>query len=229
MSGKHSRVDTAGRLLDAAEKLFGQHGYNGVGMRALAQQAKVNLAAATYHFGSKKALYVETFLRRFREVNAEQSRRLDEAQSQARGEPLQVETIIDCMMRPPFQMGLARPAFSELLVRTLIEPPPFLQDVLHEELQANEAAFITALRRALPTLPTTLLQLRLGLSMGPLLMLTVELGKAPGGGGTEARAEAVLKEVIRFASSGLASPRATSADDKLLLPVMRRGRARGRR
>jgi AcrR family transcriptional regulator len=54
------------RLLDSAERLFGEHGYNGVGMRALAERAQVNLAATTYHFGSKKALYVETFLRRFR-------------------------------------------------------------------------------------------------------------------------------------------------------------------
>jgi len=37
-------------------------------MRALADHAHVNLAATTYHFGSKKTLYVETFLRRFRAV-----------------------------------------------------------------------------------------------------------------------------------------------------------------
>jgi AcrR family transcriptional regulator len=228
VSRKQLRVDTAGRLLDAAEKLFGEHGYNGVGMRALARQAKVNLAAATYHFGAKQALYVATFLRRFEEVNAEQSQGLNDAQVQARGAPLQVETIIDCMMRPPFQMGLAHPAFSELLARTLVEPPPFLQSVLHKELQANAEAFIAALRKSLPAVPAPLLQLRLGLSMGPLLMLTVELGKSPSAR-TPAREEAVLKEVVRFASSGLASPPATSAEGKWLLPMMRKARARGRR
>jgi AcrR family transcriptional regulator len=58
---KHRSATTATRLLDAAERLFGEHGYNGVGLRALAGAAHVNLAATTYHFGSKKALYVETF------------------------------------------------------------------------------------------------------------------------------------------------------------------------
>jgi len=36
---KHGSASTAQRLLDAAERLFGEHGYNGVGMRALAQAA----------------------------------------------------------------------------------------------------------------------------------------------------------------------------------------------
>ncbi len=228
MVKEQARADTAGRLLDAAEKLFGKHGYHGVGMRALARQAQVNLAAATYHFGSKKALYVETFLRRFREVNAEQARRLNAAQLQARGAPLEVETIIDCMVRPPFQMGLAHPAFSELLARALVEPPPFLQAVLQKELQANTEASIAALQKALPALPAPLLQLRLGLSMGPLLMLTGELAKVRSAR-APARDEAVLKEVVRFASSGLASPPATSDESKLRLPMLRKGRARSRR
>ena len=47
---KHQSTVTAQKLLDTAERLFGEHGYSGVGMRALAQAAKVNLAATTYHF-----------------------------------------------------------------------------------------------------------------------------------------------------------------------------------
>lgn len=211
--------------MDAAEKLFGELGYDGVGMRALAQHAGVNLAAATYHFGSKKGLYLATFLRRFREVNAAQSQLLDDARTRSQGAPLEVATIIECIMRPPFQTGLARPAFSQLLARTMVEPPPFLQPVLHRELQINTGAFITALKDALPHLPTPLLHMRLALSMGPLLMLTVELGKAPAARGT-ARDEAVLKEVVRFASSGMASPPATDFKGGLPLPPMRKTRPR---
>jgi len=35
--------ETVQRLLDTAERLFGEHGYDGVGMRILAAEAKVNL------------------------------------------------------------------------------------------------------------------------------------------------------------------------------------------
>ena len=225
MPRKHSRVDTAGRLLDAAEKLFGELGYDGVGMRALTQRAGVNLAAATYHFGSKKGLYLETFLRRFREVNAAQSQLLDDARARSQGSPLEVATIIECIMRPPFQAGLAHPAFSQLLARTMVEPPPFLKPVLHRELEVNTGAFIAELHDALPDLPTPLLHMRLALSMGPLLMLTVELGKAPTAR-TAARDEAILKEVVRFASSGMGSPPATDFKATLAPPPMRRTRPR---
>ena len=66
-------------------------------MRALASTAKVNLGAATYHFGSKKELYIETFLRRFRPTNAERLRLLQEAQEN--GKIPSVEKIVDCMTK----------------------------------------------------------------------------------------------------------------------------------
>src|ERR1039457_3856450 len=98
--------ETTERLLDTAERLFGEHGYDGVGMRLLADEANVNLGAATYHFGSKEALYIETFMRRFRPTNAERLQLLREAEAEAEGRPLAVERIVDCMIRPPFlQIG----------------------------------------------------------------------------------------------------------------------------
>src|SRR5579863_3717411 len=103
---KHRSATTATRLLDAAERLFGEHGYNGVGMRALADAAQVNLAATTYHFGSKKGLYVETFLRRFRTVNARRLELLAAAEQEEHSQPLGVERIVECMMRPSVEAGL---------------------------------------------------------------------------------------------------------------------------
>ena len=44
-------------LLDSAIELFGQHGYEGVSTRMLADHAGVNVAAIKYHFGSKDELY----------------------------------------------------------------------------------------------------------------------------------------------------------------------------
>lgn len=196
--------DTAQRLLDAAERLFGAHGYSGVGMRALAQAAKVNLQAATYHFGSKKGLYLETFLRRFRVVNSERLRLLEEAQDRAAGEPLDVEVIVDCMMRPPFSVGLAHPAFSELLSRTLVSPPPFLHAVLRREMEPNLAVFLGALQRALPRMPESVLKLRMLLATGPIVMFTQQMGRMVTKRDS-AREEAVLKELVRFASGGLLS------------------------
>ena len=44
--------DTRARILDAAERLFMAHGYDGTSMRQITGEAGVNLAAVNYHFGS---------------------------------------------------------------------------------------------------------------------------------------------------------------------------------
>ena len=129
--------ETTGRLLDTAEKLFAEYGYDGVGMRALAEEAKVNLGATTYHYGSKQALYIETFMRRFRPTNAERLRLLREAEAASRGKPLPVEKIVECLLRPPFLLELNHPHFHALLARNLFMPPAFLYPVLHKEIQAQ--------------------------------------------------------------------------------------------
>lgn len=105
--------DTSERLLDTAKRLFAEHGYDGVGMRSLAEEANMNLGATTYHYGSKEQLYIETFLRRFRPANERRSELLALAQEQAakEGRTLTVREVVDCMLRPPFMTVLEHPHF----------------------------------------------------------------------------------------------------------------------
>jgi AcrR family transcriptional regulator len=56
---------TRDRLLDTAEKLFAEKGFNAVGVREITTAARTNLAAVNYHFGGKKALYLEVFRSRW--------------------------------------------------------------------------------------------------------------------------------------------------------------------
>jgi hypothetical protein len=61
-SENHS--DTRERILDVAERLFMENGYEATSMRTITSAAEVNLAAVNYHFGSKEALLCEVFRRR---------------------------------------------------------------------------------------------------------------------------------------------------------------------
>jgi TetR/AcrR family transcriptional regulator len=45
------------RVVEAAIRLFAQHGYTGTSIRQITREAGVNLGAVTYHFGGKRALY----------------------------------------------------------------------------------------------------------------------------------------------------------------------------
>lgn len=57
MSNASSLHPTKINLLRAARSLFGRHGYQGVSVRQLSQEAGCNLAAVSYHFQGKETLY----------------------------------------------------------------------------------------------------------------------------------------------------------------------------
>jgi AcrR family transcriptional regulator len=51
------------RLLDAAEELFCEHGFEGTSVRDIAGAAGCNVASVNYYFGGKDKLYVEVWRR----------------------------------------------------------------------------------------------------------------------------------------------------------------------
>jgi len=215
MKTEPSAPCTADRLLDAAEKLFAKHGFDGVGMRQLADEAKVNLGAATYHFGSKETLFIETFMRRFRPMNAERLRLLQAAEND---QPLTVEKIVECMVRPPFESGLNYPAFHTFLASNLFNPPPFLDAAVDQELAPGAEMFIQAFQRALPELPEDLIHLRTMLGMGGLLMFFVRAEEIPGMQNKKIH-EPMLREVVRFIAAGLQSKPALDPGKRPALPI----------
>jgi AcrR family transcriptional regulator len=208
---------TVTRLLDAAEHLFGELGYDAVGMRLLAEKAGVNLGAATYHFGTKEALYVETFMRRFRPTNAERLELLKTAGAKAGGKPLRVEAIVECMLRPPFESGLKHPAFHRFLARNLLMPPPFIHAAIIREVEPSMRAFIEVLKRSLPDVPEDLIHLRTMFAMGSLLMFTIHASELPGMNNPKLH-KPLLREIIGYVSAGLNSAPVVPASERRRLP-----------
>lgn len=58
-----AQATTMERILDAAELLFADKGFEETSLRTITSKAKVNLAAVNYHFGSKKTLIQAVFSR----------------------------------------------------------------------------------------------------------------------------------------------------------------------
>ncbi|AQP35932.1 MULTISPECIES: TetR/AcrR family transcriptional regulator [Vibrio] len=61
------RSSTKEKILDVAEGLFAEHGFNDTSLRAITSKAGVNLASVNYHFGDKKTL-VRAVLNRYLEA-----------------------------------------------------------------------------------------------------------------------------------------------------------------
>lgn len=67
--GKTNDTETRQKLIQAGLRLFGLHGYEATGTRALAQEAGVNLSAILYHFGGKEGLYRAVLGQKLEEVS----------------------------------------------------------------------------------------------------------------------------------------------------------------
>lgn len=74
MSGDNVRS----RLLDAAEVLFCEKGYDGTSVRDLTAKANCNVAAVNYYFGGKDKLYIEMFRRQMQFIVENQVERMNQ-------------------------------------------------------------------------------------------------------------------------------------------------------
>lgn len=92
--------DAHDRIFFAAERLFAEGGYEGVSVREIVQEAGVNLAAVSYHFGSKHALLMAVFVKRARELDGHRLELLRAAERENGGAP-SVEALMRAYIAPP--------------------------------------------------------------------------------------------------------------------------------
>src|SRR4249920_224479 len=85
---------TKEKLLDAAEALFMEHGFEATSLRLITTAAGVNLAAANYHFGSKEELFQAVLTRRLDPMNRDRMQLLSAYEAAARGKALTCEKIL---------------------------------------------------------------------------------------------------------------------------------------
>jgi len=65
------KIDKKDHILDVAEKVFSELGYDGASTRSISGEAGVNMAMLNYYFGSKEGLFLAIFNRKinsFRDV-----------------------------------------------------------------------------------------------------------------------------------------------------------------
>ena len=205
---------TKAKILDAAEALFMEHGFEATSLRAITAAAVVNLAAVNYHFGSKEELFQTVLTRRLDPMNQERVDILTRLEHEAAPGPLPCDRILSAMFIPALR--LARDPerggknFLRLLGRAYADPAPFIRKFLADQYAAMIARFKAAFGRALPDLPKKELSWRLHFIMGALsytlagtdaLRLIAELAPAE-----TANDELLLNRLAPFLLAGLQSP-----------------------
>ncbi len=164
--------DTKTAILDAAEMLFAEKGYDATSLRMITTTAGANLAAVNYYFGSKEALLEAVYKRRIDRINHERIALLDAAEKKAGNNPVAIEILVDIFVRPALQMVQENSEggqnFIRLLGRSYLEPSHVLQEkvrLLYDEVTRR---FKPAFARALPQLSAEELYWRLHFMIGVL-------------------------------------------------------------
>jgi len=208
------QTETQLRILDAAEELFMQHGFEGASMRMLTAKAGVNLAAINYHFGSKDALIEAVFHRRLDAMNTERIAQLDRLEQEAAGAPLTAEAIIRAFIGASLRMiedarGGGR-NFTRLLGRAYTEPAKPIRALIGQMYAPAMERFKAAFVRALPELPKDELVWRMHFMFGTLAytLAATDTVQLIAGAKPEDRYDARLLEdrLTAFMGAGLHAP-----------------------
>jgi len=144
--------DTRERILDAAEEQFSAHGFWGVTIREVAEQAKVDTALLHYYFDTKRGLFDTVFARRAEIVNRERIDSID-AYEKAAGSGITVEGVIDAFLQPILERAAHGDAGWHnyfALIAQVNNTPAWGGETMARTFDTVIHRLIQALRRALP-------------------------------------------------------------------------------
>src|SRR5215475_530434 len=139
---------TKGRILDTAEELFMEHGFEATTLRQITAAAGVNLAAVHYHFGGKEELFEAVLTRRLDPMNQERVALLTRFEHAVAPNPLSCEKILAAMFIPALKLARDRKRggknFLRLLGRAYADPAPFIRHFLSDQYAVMIARFKAA-------------------------------------------------------------------------------------
>ena len=149
--------DTKQQILNAAKSLFAREGYQATSMRAITESARVNLALANYHFGSKKALLEAVLERHLKPLNEARLERLKmiKDEVQRRKQKPAVFDILSAFIEPiPHlkEVGEGGTDFSILIGRAFIEPDRTARKIFLRLMKPVSQVMLDLLGNALPEL-----------------------------------------------------------------------------
>ena len=202
--------NTEERILDAAERLFADHGFPATSMRDITHEAAVNLAAVNYHFGSKEALMIAVLERTTAPINRTRLRRLDELEAAGGDTPVDTEQIVRAFLTPLFEKwcewGQSNPKFLKLVWRIHNEIDQELRAKFMKLFDAAFRRFSASFQRSLPEVEPVELHWRRLFLIGSMAH-TMTWGASIFKTDDRARRDPseILESLIQFATAGIAA------------------------
>lgn len=202
-----SRLPTAERILDIAEKLFAERGYNGTSIRDITSEARVNLGAIPYHYGSKENLLEAIVARRASAMTGERMILFDRCERESRGAPLPVRAVLRAYFEPIFALARQPGGSRFLRIQNEIsaERTPVSRRILAKYYDPSARRLLRLLARSTRKVEPDALLWRFNFILGAVTFTLVqrdrirELSDHPAGADDLDRAQA---ELIEFVAKG---------------------------
>jgi len=138
------------RLLDAAEELFSERGFEGTSVRRLASAAGCNVASVNYYFGGKEKLYEEVFRRHLIPMTDIRIASIDKVMAQSNGKP-ELEVLLRAFANAfiePLADEARASRFMNLMIREMIDnhlpSELFVKDVVMPTMSAMQTGLVKA-------------------------------------------------------------------------------------
>lgn len=201
-------TDTKTLILNAAEILFVEKGFEGASLRAVVARAGVNIAAVHYHFGSKESLIQAVLARRLEPINRERLERLSALR--LADEELVLEDVLRALFEPAIRnAGCGSPEgndIARLIGRIFSEPSHALQLFLRDRFREVFDQFTSAFREILTDLPDLDFYWRVHFMLGAMCHTLCDRERPVllSGGVCDVEShDEVLEQLIAFVAGGL--------------------------
>jgi len=204
-----SEQNSSHSILDAAERIFALHGFEGASMRQIATEAGVAQALLHYHFGTKEKLFEAMFSRRSGAINAERIARLERLFGpEEQGRP-SLGDLIDALFRPTVEFGHEGQAgnmFSRVLAVTANADDERSRALVGAYYDNTAQKFIKAFQQIVPGLEPSeavwayMFAIGVGMTM---MAATGRAGQLSGGECNDGDVDAMMARIIPFVSAGI--------------------------
>ncbi|MGO8059885.1 TetR/AcrR family transcriptional regulator [Rhizobium johnstonii] len=141
-------------ILDAAEKVFGVHGFDGGNMREIAKVCGVSQSLLHYHYNNKDRLYEAVFQRRAEAIRLARFEKLSSLLNQ-QGEVL-LEEVLAVLFQSLEKLLNERRGnlkyYVQMLAEVTIRGDERSIDIVRRYYDPTALSFIAAFKRAVPSL-----------------------------------------------------------------------------
>ena len=196
------------RLLDAAEQLFSEHGFEGASVRDIAAAAGCNIAAVNYYFGGKDKLYTEVWRRQLLQMRDARLQAIEQVMSESGGKPA-LEDLLRSFANAfigPFRDESRSRRFMNLMAREMIDQRVPVNLFVDEVVKPTMGAVRGALLRACPGLEEPRIPLLIVFLAGQLMYVVhvktmfdkTELAEMPAFDLNEA-----VDHIVKFSAAGI--------------------------